>query len=306
MKRSNPTRLAFSDHPTREEVGLIRKGLEDYNQVQTNGEIDNPGIEINLVLKDVEGNVAGGIIASTMIRVMHLDIPWIAEEFRNSGYGRELVLAAESIGNEKGCLASQTWSFSFQAPGFYQKLGYEVLGIYDGYPNGITEYVLKKRLQSGKSPRIETGGRRGERSPNRLLIMENGTEEDEKTVHGGLSSYVREHLGEDVNNPGIRINWVMKDPEGKVMGGLLGRMAIRNLVIENLWFEVGCRGKGYGKNLMMAAENIAKENGCIASQICCLSFQAPGFFQKLGYEAFGISDGYPDPIREFYFIKKYV
>ncbi len=77
------------------------------------------------------------------------------------------------------------------------------------------------------------------------------------------------------------------------------------MYIEHLWLDERYRGLGYGKKLMTEAERIAQENECIASQTWCLSFQAPEFFQKLGYEAFGISDGYPDPIKEYYFIKKF-
>ncbi len=48
----NTNRFTFSDTPTQEEVNVIQKGLEDYNREQTNGELDNPGIEIRLVIKD--------------------------------------------------------------------------------------------------------------------------------------------------------------------------------------------------------------------------------------------------------------
>ena len=101
-------RLKLSDTPTREEIDVIQKGLEDFNREQTDGEFDNPGIEINLVLRDSEGNVVGGLNASTMIRVMHLEVLWVAEAYRKLGYGRELVLESERIGYEKGCITSQT------------------------------------------------------------------------------------------------------------------------------------------------------------------------------------------------------
>ncbi|MHA1925104.1 MAG: hypothetical protein ACXABV_07220 [Candidatus Thorarchaeota archaeon] len=55
----------------------------------------------------------------------------------------------------------------------------------------------------------------------------------------------------------------------------------------------------------MEAERIAKENGCISGQAWVLSFQTLKFFQKLGYEVFGISEDYPEPTKECYFIKKY-
>ncbi len=35
---------------------------------------------------------------------------------------------------------------SFNAPGFYQKLGYEITGQVEGHPAGHTWYHLMKRL----------------------------------------------------------------------------------------------------------------------------------------------------------------
>jgi ribosomal protein S18 acetylase RimI-like enzyme len=301
---ANTNQVTFSASPTEEEVKLIQKRLEDYGREQTHGELDNPGIEINLVLKDNEGNVVGGLGVSTMIRVMHLDVFWVAEEYRKLGYGRDLVLEAERIGREKGCILSHTWSFSFQSPGFYQKIGYEVVGIYDGYPDGITEYVLRKSLQRHDQTLLASKQMSGARDSRRFSITENATAEEMKIVHAGLHNYVVEHIRDGKYKPGRAINLVVKDQE-KVVGGLLAWTPIMNLAIENIWLDEGYRGRGHGTKLVLDAERIAKEHGCIACQICSLSFQAPEFFQKLGYETFGIDDGYPDPIKEYYFIKKF-
>jgi GNAT superfamily N-acetyltransferase len=115
-----PNPFTVSDTSTEKEVNLIRERLEDYSREQTHGEYDEPGIEISLVLKDLEGHIVGGINASTMLRVMHLEVLWVAEEHRKRGYGRELVLAAERIGFEKGCITAQTWSLSLHTP-FHSK-----------------------------------------------------------------------------------------------------------------------------------------------------------------------------------------
>jgi hypothetical protein len=37
-------------------------------------------------------------------------------------------------------------SFSFQAPGFYQKLGYEVFAVLEDHPRQHRDYYLCKRL----------------------------------------------------------------------------------------------------------------------------------------------------------------
>lgn len=304
MKSSETThRITLSDAPTEEEVAIIQKSLEKYNREQTNGECDQPGIEINLVLKDNRGRVVGGVIACTVLRVMHLDLLWVAKQYRKLGYGAELVLEAERIGKEKGCITSQTMSFSFQAPGFYQKIGYEVLGIYDGYPDGITEYVLMKRLQPRHQTRFEEDRVHGDNDSGRFLLTKDVSKEDMRIVHAGLGDYIDEQIG--AGRKEIRIQLVLKDTKGQVIGGLLAWTAIRNMVLDHLWLDERHRGLGLGKMLVMEAERIAQENGCIACQTYSFSFQAPEFFEKLGYEAFAISDGYPDPVKEYYWIKKF-
>jgi hypothetical protein len=37
-------------------------------------------------------------------------------------------------------------SFSFQAPGFYKKLGYSVFGTLPDFPKGETRYFFSKRF----------------------------------------------------------------------------------------------------------------------------------------------------------------
>lgn len=295
--------LAVSDTLTAEEIDLIQKRLEDHNREQTNGEYDEPGIEINLVLRDRDGRVVGGVCASTMLRVMYLEALWVAQEHRKQGYGTELVLAAERIGYEKGCITSQTWSLSFQAPRFYQKIGYQVLGIYDGYPDGITEYILGKPLRLPHQVGLEEYGLRSDGRDREFAITEDVTEKEMDIVHAGLGRYVDECIGD--KRDGIRIKLAIKDRTDHVIGGLLAFTTMRNLVIERIWVDERYRGMGLGRKLAMEAERRAKQSGCIAVQTYALSFQAPGFFRSLGYEVFGISNGYPDPFQEYYLIKRF-
>ncbi|MBN1135838.1 MAG: GNAT family N-acetyltransferase [Anaerolineae bacterium] len=298
-------RLTFSDSPTEEEARFVHDRLEQYNRAQTHGEYDQPGIEIGLVLRGSDGSVVGGVTASTMLRVMHLEALWVAKEYRNLGHASRLVLRAERIGLEKGCIASQTQSFSFQAPGFYQKIGYTVLGIYDGYPDGITEYTLMKRLRSrGLAP---AGGMRtvGGEAPGDFSITEPAAPEELNAVHWGLGAHVDEFVGAERDNPGIGIRLVVKDATGQVMGGLLAWTTLRNMILDDVWLDERCRGRGLGARLMTEAERIARRAGCIACQTYSFSFQAPQFFQRLGYEVYGISDGYPRPVTQYCLIKRF-
>jgi GNAT superfamily N-acetyltransferase len=124
-----------------------------------------------------------------------------------------------------------------------------------------------------------------------------------QVVHAGLGRYVDEQIG-DLRD-GIAIKLAIKDPTDQVVGGLLAFTTIRNLVVEHLWVDERYRGRGLGRKLVVEAERIARESKCIAVQTYALSFQNPGFFCRMGYEPFGVSNGYPDPVRETYFINRF-
>lgn len=285
-----------------EEINLIRKKLNAYNRVRTNGKYDKPGIEINLVLKDWDNKVFGGVIVSTMLDVMHLEVLWVAEEYRKRGFGRELVLTAERIGSDMGCVSSHTWTFEFQGPEFYPKLGYKLIGVYDGYPNDLKEYVFEKRLDNHREP-LERNDQTIKSLSNGFYITNKVTKEDIETLHAGLRSYVDRHVGDEKNGIGIKL--LIRDEANLVVGGLYAWTTIYNLLVEFVWIDEQYRNIGLGTRLFLEAETIAKQNGCIASLACSLSFQSPEFFRKIGYQTFGYSDMYPDAVREYYLIKKY-
>jgi N-acetylglutamate synthase-like GNAT family acetyltransferase len=94
---------------------------------------------------------------------------------------------------------------------------------------------------------------------------------------------------------GVGINLVSRDSEGRVVIGVGASTMLREMYLAVLWVDERCRGLRLSIELLMAAERIAKENGCIAAQTYALSFQAPEFFQRVGFEVFGISNGYPEP-----------
>ncbi len=249
--------FTIDDTPSTNEINLIRKKLNTYNRDQTDGAYDQPGIEINLALKNTEDEVIGGIIVSTMLHVMHLEVLWVAEKFRKQGYGRELVLAAESIGCEKGSLTSHTWTFEFQGPEFYPKVGYELVGIYDGYPNDLKEYVFKKHLGDLKDP-LERNGSTIISFSNGFYITDIVTKDEIEILHAGLRSHVDQYVGDEKNGIGIKL--LIRDEKNQVIGGLHAWTTIQNLLVEFVWIDAAYRCKGLGTRLLVKAEiNCQKE-----------------------------------------------
>lgn len=74
-------------------------------------------------------------------------------DWRRSGIGRRLVLAAEEIGIGKGAVSStlEVRRSNAAAIGLYRKLGYEQVGVRPGYyaSNGEDALVMTKSLDVG-------------------------------------------------------------------------------------------------------------------------------------------------------------
>jgi ribosomal protein S18 acetylase RimI-like enzyme len=68
------------------------------------------------------------------------------ESYRRSGLGRRLMDESEDEARRLGCRYARVITSDFQAPGFYQKLGYAVYGTLENCPPGETVYYLWKQL----------------------------------------------------------------------------------------------------------------------------------------------------------------
>jgi GNAT superfamily N-acetyltransferase len=65
------------------------------------------------------------------------------------------------------------------------------------------------------------------------------------------------------------------------------------------------RGQGYGTKLMQSAEQEASVRGCHQILLDTHRFQVPEFYQKRGYEVFGVRDDYPRHLKND-FLRKHL
>lgn len=96
---------------------------------------------------DESGTLAAGLAGRTWAGWLHVELLWVDEVHRGKGLGAQLLAGAEeSARTERGCTRARVETWDFQAPGFYRKQGYEVVGEVPDYPPGITEFTLTKQL----------------------------------------------------------------------------------------------------------------------------------------------------------------
>ncbi len=301
--------LTICDTPTGDEAAVLSSRFEEYNQCETNGRMhfpgtQEPGLAFDLAVRGPDGSVVGGLNVSSLLGVMWLEVLWTSMPHRGRGIASWLILEAERIAHEAGCVGAGTWTFSWQGAGFYPRIGYDLRGVYDGYPREMTEHVLAKHLPSS-SDLQETVALRAERNRRSgFALISHPTGDEMKIVHRGLHAHCNAHVevGEDYR--GAKICLVLKDTNGESAGGLRASTPVRVLALEEIWVAERSRGHGYGRQLIEAAEHVARSLGCVAAQGSCLSFQAPDFFHAVGYESFGRVDVYPDGVWEDLLIKR--
>ena len=98
------------------------------------------------IVKDENKEIIAGIAGWTWAGICEITQLWVSEGHRENGIGKVLLEAAEAEAKSKGCLRILVRSYSFQAPHFYEKYGYEVQHIQAGFPEGYNYYVLIKRI----------------------------------------------------------------------------------------------------------------------------------------------------------------
>src|SRR5208283_1727573 len=95
-----------------------------------------------------------------------------------------------------------------------------------------------------------------------------------------------------------------KDASGVVLGGLLGSTHWNHFFVSALFVHARFRKVGIGWELMKRAEALALEHRCDAIFLDTFDFQAHGFYEKLGFEVFGVLENYPPGHNRFYMVKQ--
>src|SRR2546427_4960468 len=108
--------------------------------------------------------------------------------------------------------------------------------------------------------------------------------EDVDTVTLSLGRFNRE-VGGIVNIKELAL--LIRNTARHAVGGLLGYSLGTRLHVETLWLDETIRRMGHGTRLLQRAEEEALARGCRVVDLSTFDFQAPRFYEKRGYVAFG-------------------
>ena len=129
--------------PTSSELEFLEDRLYEHNRQQT-GRDD--GSLFAFFIRDEHQEIIAGLSGWTWADACEIRTLWVHPCLRGRGHGEALLEAAEQEARLHGCRVILLSSYSFQAPGFYQKHGYDLAWQLDDFPPGHQSCYLVKRL----------------------------------------------------------------------------------------------------------------------------------------------------------------
>ncbi|MEU8775089.1 GNAT family N-acetyltransferase [Streptomyces sp. NPDC048606] len=121
----------------------LGKELDAFNQAATAG---HEQAEFTVRITDADGDLVAGLSGWSWGDRAGIGMTWVREDSRGGGWGTRLLEAAEAEARRRGCVTILVSSFTFQAPAFYARHGYEEQARVPGFPAGHEDVYLLKRL----------------------------------------------------------------------------------------------------------------------------------------------------------------
>lgn len=125
---------------------------------------------------------------------------------------------------------------------------------------------------------------------------------DADELIAGVRRYNASQVGASESTP---LTVVARADDRTLVGGVSGRVVYGHFLIEAVWVDEARRGHRLGETLMEIAEQQARRRGCVAAQVDTMSFQAPGFYRKLGFRVVGVVDDFPEGHFRYFMLKRY-
>jgi GNAT superfamily N-acetyltransferase len=99
-------------------------------------------------VRSISGEVIAGYNGYTWGGCCELTHVWVREDHRGRGLGAILLRSAEAEARARGCVQIVLATHDFQAPGFYERMGYDRKFVIEGRPSGHVDIIYAKTLRA--------------------------------------------------------------------------------------------------------------------------------------------------------------
>ena len=105
----------------------------------------DPAEELTVRIEE-DGELVAGLSGWTWGQAAGIAMTWVREGKRGAGVGARLLGAFEEEARRRGCTHAFVTSFTFQAPRFYQRLGYEEIFRWESVPTAGRDDVHMRKV----------------------------------------------------------------------------------------------------------------------------------------------------------------
>jgi ribosomal protein S18 acetylase RimI-like enzyme len=135
--------LTVETEPSLQDIRFLEDQINRFNMERTG---IHDGVLLSFFIRNAQDRIIAGIYGWTWGGCCEIRYLWVDAGFRLQGHGSRLLAAAESEARARKCVTMLLDTHSFQAPGFYRKMGYEIFASVEDYPRGHQKMYLKKTL----------------------------------------------------------------------------------------------------------------------------------------------------------------
>lgn len=117
---------------------------------------------------------------------------------------------------------------------------------------------------------------------NPVIILEKSPSfEDMSTMRKRMALDLKDSHGLEEPDPFV---FFLKDASSQVQGGCTGHIQTGCVFIGYLWVDKSYQRQGHGTQLLKAAEDLGRQQGCHLVSITSLFDNVLNFYQQMGYQ----------------------
>jgi GNAT superfamily N-acetyltransferase len=137
---------------------------------------------------------------------------------------------------------------------------------------------------------------------NIIDVSDRAEPEFEDMLGQGLDEFNQQAAGLNDRRP---LCVIVRDPDTKAaLGGIVGRTSLGLAFLDLFHLPASLRGAGLGRQILAAFEEEARRRGCRSAVLYTISFQAPEFYRKNGWESFGEISSHLEGVSRVFMTKK--
>ena len=130
------------------------------------------------------------------------------------------------------------------------------------------------------------------------MKMIRSNEAVQEQIHQLLREYNRPFWGEKADYS------FHAEKDGQIVAGIVASSTYDTVEVEYLFVQEDLRGQGIGSSLLRQVEEAAKRDGKSRVLLNTYSFQAPGFYQKMGYRLLFAIEPCLGEYGQYFFLKE--